>query len=304
MSLFNKLKKATEDIKKTMDDANIMEKAKGATDTIKSKVDEVSSKLSKSKTETLIVKGKEEYWLNHLPSQLEKGYFKNISVNNNQQIEAKYSKIAMNAGGRGNIKISFVDVDEENIKATIEISVAVDTATSMQVNYKNIYEAVRESFGEDAIVAGEEFKGIYDDVVKDRQDKIQDLKDNGLDKLKFQSAEKKQEIEGQERIAQTLLAEKINRLENSFNGGQGIITKYPKGNLTEFTKDFYEKLCMPGTKWEYTKLSFHPYITDKAITKVKNSFATDLDEKETPVVLYTGFNKEGFLITDKPFTLG
>ncbi|AOT72797.1 PH domain-containing protein [Geosporobacter ferrireducens] len=299
MSLFNKLKKATEDIKKTLDDANIMEKAKGATDTIKSKVDEVSSKLSKSKTETLIVKGKKEYWLNHLPSQLEKESFKNISVNNNHQIEAKYSKIAMNAGGRGNIKISFVDLDGENTKATIEISVAVDTATSMQVNYKNIYEAVRKSFGEDAIVAGEEFKGIYDDVVKDRQDKIQDLKDNGLDKLKFQSAEKKQELEAQERMAQVVLSEKIDRLEHSINGGQGIIAKYPKGKLTEFTKEFYEKLCMPGTKWEYTKLSFHPYITDKAITKVKSSFATDLDEKETPLVLYAGFIKEGFLITDK-----
>ena len=75
-------------------------------------------------------------------------------------------------------------------------------------------------------------------------------------------------------------------------------------NLLAFTKDFYEKICLPATKWEGYPLFLHSYIEMKKIEKIKKSYAVDYKEDETPIIHYQSTLGDGFILTDKSLYLG
>ncbi|HHT97598.1 MAG TPA: SHOCT domain-containing protein [Clostridiales bacterium] len=245
-----------------------------------------------------MVKGNKDNLIDKFIEELKSNDFKIISINKESyEIEARYFKLAINEGGRGRIKTIFNNTSEGNTKITIKITVSTDTATLMETNYANVYNALRLCFKDELILDTEEYQGIFKDIKDNRNSKIEDVMSGNISEL-INTDEKRAQKEEKERVEYESFKKKAAEIENNIvEGIDSILSKYSKDEINIFTNNFYEQLCIAGSNLGYSKLKMSSYITDKELKRVKNEYAKELEDNETILLFYSLTNKEGFLLT-------
>lgn len=78
----------------------------------------------------------------------------------------------------------------------------------MERNYKNIYNALLKSIDEKMIVKKEEFKGLYKEVKEERQQKVEQIINKGIELVDKQTEKKRLEREEQNRVSQMIFSKK------------------------------------------------------------------------------------------------
>lgn len=217
MSLFDNFKKISDDVKKALDEANIMEKAKTATENIKKKAEDITGNMSKTQRESFTMNRRKAEAIEILSHNLAlENYFKDLQVNKDiYEIQGKFFKMTGTDGGRGKIKITFFDEGETETKVVVDITVPTDTAGTMERNYKNIYNALLKSIDEKMIVKKEEFKGLYKEVKEERQQKVEQIINKGIELVDKQTEKKRLEREEQNRVSQMIFSKKIKSIEEN-----------------------------------------------------------------------------------------
>ena len=302
MSLFDNFKKISDDVKKALDEANIMEKAKTATENIKKKAEDITGNMSKTQRESFTMNRRKAEAIEILSHNLAlENYFKDLQVNKDiYEIQGKFFKMTGTDGGRGKIKITFFDEGETETKVVVDITVPTDTAGTMERNYKNIYNALLKSIDEKMIVKKEEFKGLYKEVKEERQQKVEQIINKGIELVDKQTEKKRLEREEQNRVSQMIFSKKIKSIEeNLIDNKATLLNRFDNNQLLRFTQEYYEKLCTIGEKYSNSNFEFYSYISEKTLDNAKDTYAKSLKDNETVLVAYELSKNEGFLITNK-----
>lgn len=132
---------------------------------------------------------------------------------------------------------------------------------------------------------------------------IVDTTKSSIKKAQEDYAQKKQEAEALDaemrEKAQQFSQNIVNGILEYCEGKEGgYFGKIPTETLLSFTKDFYEKLVLPGGKTSTSCVAMHPYIDDKKAKQFAKSFS-QYDSSETPILYLKDGEKQEILITTK-----
>ncbi|MGN1158905.1 MAG: SHOCT domain-containing protein [Lachnospiraceae bacterium] len=97
--------------------------------------------------------------------------------------------------------------------------------------------------------------------------------------------------------AQQLSKEIVDGILEYCDGSKGgYFANIPSDTLLKFTKDFYEKLVLPGGKTSTSCIAMHPYIDDKKAKQFAKSFS-QYQTSEIPVLYLKDGDKQEILLT-------
>lgn len=108
----------------------------------------------------------------------------------------------------------------------------------------------------------------------------------------------KAEMEEKALIAAEELIEKI--LDNRNSKLPSIFSSINESQLQSFTKEFYEKMVLPGSKASLSCILMYPYIDEKKIKNIKNAMK-EYDDTEIPLLYIADSEKQEFLLTTDTF---
>lgn len=94
-------------------------------------------------------------------------------------------------------------------------------------------------------------------------------------------------------------AEIINAILAIENNGS-VFTDLSNDELLAFTKNFYDKIVLPASSVQLTRISMHPFISPKLVEKFGKTVPM-YDNSETPILHIKADRKQEFLITNKAF---
>lgn len=94
-------------------------------------------------------------------------------------------------------------------------------------------------------------------------------------------------------------AEIINNILANENNGS-VFKDLSNDELLAFTKDFYDKILLPASSVQLTRISMHPFISPKLIEKFGKAVPM-YDNSETPILHIKADRKQEFLLTNKAF---
>lgn len=94
-------------------------------------------------------------------------------------------------------------------------------------------------------------------------------------------------------------AEIINAILAIENNGS-VFKDLSNDELLAFTKDFYDKILLPASSVQITRISMHPFISPKLIEKFGKAVPM-YDNSETPILHIKADRKQEFLLTNKAF---
>lgn len=124
---------------------------------------------------------------------------------------------------------------------------------------------------------------------------------NSFDKAKEGYAQKKEEAAALD----AELKEKAQQLSKEITEGileycdgskGGYFANIAQDTLLKFTKDFYEKLVLPGGKTSTSCIAMHPYIDDKKVKQFGKNFS-QYKESEIPILYLKDGDKQEILLT-------
>ena len=141
--------------------------------------------------------------------------------------------------------------------------------------------------------------GLFDKV-KDAANAAKDSIKNAAETAKANYEQKKAEQEAYN-AAMTEKAEQqskeiIDAIHGYANEGS-FFRNTSKEDLLRFTKEFYDKIFMPANSVSASKVSMHPYITDKQLEKFNKNVGV-YNTSETALVYLRAENKKEFVLTD------
>lgn len=70
--------------------------------------------------------------------------------------------------------------------------------------------------------------------------------------------------------------------------------------ILSFTKDFYDKILLPASSVQLTRIQMHPFISPKLIERFRKTVPM-LDNSETPILHIKADGKQEFMLTEKAF---
>ena len=79
-----------------------------------------------------------------------------------------------------------------------------------------------------------------------------------------------------------------------------FMSQVPENELLKFTKDFYEKMVLPGSKASVSCIIMHPYIDEKKVKTIQKKLPL-YDGSETPVLYMNEAEGQQFLLTRHHF---
>lgn len=94
------------------------------------------------------------------------------------------------------------------------------------------------------------------------------------------------------------IEEKINARKD--HQVEGLFQSLTEKELCDYTKEFYEKMVLPGSKASLSCISMFPYIDEKK-KKALRSTIPDFDISETPILYIHDSEKQEFLLTIENF---
>lgn len=130
------------------------------------------------------------------------------------------------------------------------------------------------------------------------------MKEN-MDRAREENERKKAEREAYEKeMSQKTyeysqkIVQDIKEFCDGSNGG--IYANVSKEELLAFTKEFYEKLLLPGSKTSQSCVSMHPYIDDKKVKEFCRIF-NGYNESESPLLSIKDKNGQQLVLTTSKF---
>ena len=81
---------------------------------------------------------------------------------------------------------------------------------------------------------------------------------------------------------------------------ESFMSKIPEKELLTFTKDFYEKMVLPGSKASVSCIIMHPYIDEKKVKTIQKKLPI-YDGMETPIFYMNEAEGQQFLLTRNHF---
>ncbi len=138
-------------------------------------------------------------------------------------------------------------------------------------------------------------KNTFGNVTQAVKDKADTIKANSEQK----KAERAAADAAFSEQANSKSAEIINTILENGNDS-GIFNGYTREEILNFTKEFYDKIVLPASSVALTKITMHPYISQKMIDKFAKNVPM-YDSAETPVLHIKADNKQELLITDNAF---
>lgn len=132
-------------------------------------------------------------------------------------------------------------------------------------------------------------------VAQSAKDTAEKAKEN-YEQKKAEEAAKRQEMERKTNEYSKKLVNEI--MEYSDGSKGGFYNSVTEDDIKKFTKDFYEKLLLPGSKTSTSCVSMHPYIDAKRVKEFGKTF-TEYSENELPVIFIKDNDGQMILLTLK-----
>jgi len=125
------------------------------------------------------------------------------------------------------------------------------------------------------------------------------------EKAKEERERKKAEAEAMEaemrEKANAFAQEIIDGVKEYVDGSQGgVFSGVDDNQILKFTKEFYEKILLPGSKTSSSIVSMHPYIDSKKVRAFGKTFS-DYDVTAKPVIYIKDDDGQEILLTTKNF---
>jgi len=124
-----------------------------------------------------------------------------------------------------------------------------------------------------------------------------------VDKQKQASAERKEakaqlEAERLQKAADAQEAKSSQFHATVDEGKQSLLKRFSEGELLDFTKNFYERIYLPCSSAQYSKMSMGSYIDEKRSKKLSGIFE-DFNAEEDFLFAYRFSDKTGFAMSTK-----
>ena len=81
---------------------------------------------------------------------------------------------------------------------------------------------------------------------------------------------------------------------------ESFMGQIAENELLSFTKDFYEKMVLPGSKASVSCIIMHPYIDEKKVKTIQKKLPI-YDGTETPILYMNEADGQQFLLTRNNF---
>lgn len=138
-------------------------------------------------------------------------------------------------------------------------------------------------------------------TVMDSAGNIANSAKNSFEKAKEEYAQKKEEaaaLDAEFKEKAEILSKEITDgiLQYCDGSSGGFFANISQDALLRFTKDFYEKLVLPGSKTSTSCIAMHPYIDEKKAKQFAKSFSQYKDN-EIPVLYLKDGEKQEILLT-------